>query len=103
MKRLREQGGFTEDAASSEALNEYRRESNPVLQWREERTVILDAPMTKAGELYQDYNNWAEQNGRISLNSTNFGRELKRIPEVESGKSTYVLYNLGLLQEEDHT
>ena len=97
LQRLRQNGRFTKAAAATAALGELRRESNPVQQWKEERTVMLDAPKTLASSLYEDYKMWAVENGRESLNSTNFGRELSRQPNIRKKTSTYVLYNVRLL------
>ena len=96
LQRLRRSGLFTDAAAATDALTELRRESNPVQQWMEERTKILDSPQTAATTLYEDYKVWAGENGRESLNSTNFGRELSRLPGVAKRTSTYVFYNVGL-------
>lgn len=86
LRRLRQQGRFTESSAVRAAVEEYRHESNPVGQWLEERTQPTYTPghppvayPTTAKTLFEDYRGWAENNGRQIMNSTNFGRELRRL------------------------
>ena len=79
LRRLRQRGRLPESEAVNEALREYRHESNPVAQWKEERTTTTQTADTPAATLYDDYKTWALQNGRQPLNQTNFGNELKRL------------------------
>ena len=96
LRRLRERGRFTDSRQADEAVKEFRQESNPVLQWRESRTVTTATTETAAADLYADYSEWAKDNGREKLNSTNFGRELTRLPGVKKDKDRIVHYNLRL-------
>lgn len=79
LRRLRDRGRFPEAAAAVKALNEYRHESNPVAQWRSERTCDTTTADTPAKALYEDYKLWSDSTGRQALNIMNFGRELKRL------------------------
>lgn len=81
LRRLRAQNGFTYSAKIAEAVNEYKKESNPVAQWLAERTVPLrEGEWTLSGELYEDYKQWSEQTGHEGVfKSGNFGKELKRL------------------------
>lgn len=80
LRRLRIRGRLPESAAVARAIEEYRRDSNPVQQWMEERTETSPEPVTLAKVLYEDYTEWcAGPAGRQPLNATNFGRELKRL------------------------
>ena len=101
LARLRANKRFTAVAAVSAAVEEYKRESNPVAQWMGEQTIKLPQPTTVALVLYQDYSDWCEINGRNTLNSTNFGTELKRLG-VERLHTMYGnKYALGLLKKDD--
>ncbi|MCB0079769.1 MAG: hypothetical protein KDE47_02505 [Caldilineaceae bacterium] len=79
LERLRKRGRFTDAAAVRDAIDDYRHESNAVLQWMEERTVKLPEPATVASELHRNFQDWCGENGRQPLNNTNFGKELKRL------------------------
>lgn len=86
LKNLRGRGHFSESKAVTAAVEEYRHENNPIQQWLDERTQPTYTPgempldyRTSAKTLFEDYRGWAEQNGRLTMNSTNFGRELRRL------------------------
>ena len=81
LKRLRLKGQFTPSAAMEKAIAEYKNESNPVDQWREERTgkAKPDDKGILQSVLYQDYTAWCYQNGRHALSSSKFSIELKRL------------------------
>ena len=96
LRRLRANGRFTCSTQAAAAVDEFRHESNPVLQWREERTITTATIETAAADLYTDYSEWAKDNGREALNSTNFGRELVRLPGVVKEAKRIVRYNLRL-------
>ena len=49
------------------------------MQWLDERTVELQEPTTLGSALYADYTDWCDKNGRKAINSTNFGKELKKL------------------------
>lgn len=79
LRRLRQRGRLPESTAVAEAIQEYRQESNPVAQWKEERTQSSTVADTLASDLYEDYKAWVFVNGRQAMNQTNFGNELKRL------------------------
>ncbi len=80
LRRLRQRGRLPESKAVAAAIDDYRKENNPVLQWKDERTTATATADTPASDLYGDYRLWALQdNGRHTFNSTNFGKELKRL------------------------
>lgn len=86
LRKLRERGRFPESQAVKAAVDEYRHENNPIQQWLDERTQPSYVPNhppviypTTAKTLFDDYRVWAEQNGRQTMNSTNFGREMGRL------------------------
>lgn len=79
LRRLRLRGKLPEAAAVTNAISEYRMESNAVGQWMAERTIALPEPKTLSSELHGDYQSWCGQNGREAFNNTNFAKELKRL------------------------
>lgn len=99
LRLLRERGRLPESKAVADALADYRVESNPVKQWLDERTVAADSPNTLAKVLFEDYQLWAGKNGRQAMNSTNFGKELKRLKIAKRDKTAGACYALGLLAD----
>lgn len=91
LRELRAAGRFIEPASMRAARDEYKRESNPVLQWLEERTKPVESDdfneWTTATELFSDYRQWGEDNGRRSFNLTQWGREVVRL-KVRKEKPT---------------
>ena len=82
--RLREQGTFTKSAAVEAEVDRYKKASNPVQLWVEERTEPCDKPVSAPGKLYDDYQKWCEANGyptsgRDAVNSRQFTQELSRL------------------------
>ena len=84
LRRLRQRGRLPESAAVTAAISEYKQESNPVAQWVEDETTTIAGTLTASNgtlqsNLYLSYSAWCNRNGRQELNSTNFGKELKRL------------------------
>ena len=79
LRRLRQRGRLPESAAVAAAIKDYRKESNPVMQWRDENTQATSTADTPASELYDNYKTWAVLGGRQPFNVMNFGKELKRL------------------------
>jgi putative DNA primase/helicase len=102
LKRLRENGCFTQAAAADAAANDYRRESNPVAQWIAECTEKAPDNLfpTMSSAAYANYKTWCEANGRSALNSTNFGTEVKRAGIAAKRSGRGVQLNLTLLDGE---
>lgn len=103
LKSLRARGRFPESSAVTSAVEEYRHENNPVQQWLDERTQPTYTPNqmpavypTTAKTLFDDYRTWSEQNGRLTLNSTNFGRELRRLKIPKNKDVRGIVYPLTL-------
>jgi P4 family phage/plasmid primase-like protien len=69
---------LTIPASSPKAVSEWRRESDQVALWLEERTRrVAPGDGDLASYLYQSYRSWAEQNGHKRLSSTSFGKRLR--------------------------
>jgi phage/plasmid-associated DNA primase len=97
LKRLRENGRLSAAAAVSEAVAEYRQESNPIAEWLAERTVSLAEADTGASALHADYLAWCKQRGGEPLNTKNFGVELRRLGVVKKRFTEGYRYALGLV------
>jgi phage/plasmid-associated DNA primase len=95
---LRQTNHFMAVQAVELAKQAYRRESNPVQQWAEERTNITEMPLTKAGVLFDDFIQWLDSNGhpKHMFNSTQFGLELRRLKYIPKRTRDSVRYFLAL-------
>lgn len=72
--------GLNPPEAVQEAIDDYRRASNPFAEWFSERVDTADATArTPAKDLYDDYKQFCEDNAvddRSIMSSTSFGRAL---------------------------
>lgn len=98
LRRLRQQGHFTEAEAVKEAIKEYRHESNPVAQWLDENTVRITQFITPGKNLYTDYEQWCKANGRQAMNSVHWGREIKRLGLESKVTNEGKTFAIGILQ-----
>lgn len=80
-KSLIEAGYFIEPSASVEALNEYRRQTDPTMDFVEEECRILKAEKQGLSlkEAYKKYEEWASQTNVERLGRNNFGKAISRI------------------------
>jgi len=87
---LKESNGFVCPAKCIEALNDYQLRMNPGRGFLQENYEIdPQAEGVPCGEIYKAYTVWCEANGFKPLNSSNFGREIKRMyPQMVKMKKT---------------
>ena len=79
LRKLAAEGRFIEPTRCKEAISEYRRDTNPAKVFLEENYIEgFEFDGTPCGEVYQSYVAWCGQNGYHPLNSSNFGKEVKR-------------------------
>lgn len=96
LMRLRKNGDFSIPPSSSEALEEYKQEINPTLQFMEERLYKerdsalhkYNEPGTLLGDIYGSYKAWCENNGYKPLNSGNLAHEVEKYFHVTRKKKT---------------
>ena len=88
LRRLRQQGHFTEAVVCREALEVYRIEANPA------RAFLLECVVAKKGDsivcakLYVSYGIWCKDRGFQVLNAAQLGHEVRRaFPKVERVKA----------------
>lgn len=78
---------YTEVPSSATVLAEWRKNSDPVQLWLEERTEKRDErylsdlrrTWTKGSSLYEDFGSWAARNGHRPMSSVTFGSRLKAL------------------------
>ena len=85
LKRLREQGCFTESRSSLAAKTEFRRECNSAATFLEEQCEQADGLVITTQELYQAYNVFSAEVGVEPMGKQAFGKEVTRLfPSVKS-------------------
>lgn len=87
--RLRSQNRFTEPAACTAALDQYRAECNPVGSFLHEYCQSDPESSSSTSELYERYVDWSKSRGYAPVNDGNFGKEVKRkFPDSRKGRSS---------------
>jgi putative DNA primase/helicase len=76
LKRLRDQGRFTDSVTTRKLLMDFRRSNNPILCFVEDRCILGDGQEVSKQDLYSEYDKYCRQNGYKPTNSNNFFREL---------------------------
>ena len=84
LRRLRQQGGFTDARVCRAVLEEHRLDTNPA------RAFLLDHLRRAPGgsvvisDVYGQYKDWCEDRGHTRLDDRQFGKEMQRaFPGVE--------------------
>ena len=84
LKRLREQGRFTEPQTSKTEKDQYRRDANPAGTFLEERCLAEAGSELPAPRLYFAYQNYVRDAGQHPLGAPQFAKEVRRaFPSVE--------------------
>jgi putative DNA primase/helicase len=73
------QNGLQEPDIVRAAVEEYRRESDPVQEWLEAETVPDPNARTPVAVLYERYRLWCEANGETPMYIRSFGRRLSEM------------------------
>jgi len=68
--------GLVEPDAVRAAVDEYRRETDSVLEWLQQHTLDDPNAETPSKELYDAYCEWCNANGCAPITATTFGRRL---------------------------
>jgi putative DNA primase/helicase len=76
LKRLRDQGRFSDSSETRKLMMEFRRSNNPILCFAEERCNLGEGLEVEKEVLYGSYKEYASRNGYKPNNSNSFFREL---------------------------
>jgi phage/plasmid-associated DNA primase len=79
LDRLRRKGCFILPRICRNALDDYRVENNPAMQFLRENTSVEKGTETPCSEIYDRYRRWCTDNGFHALSSRSFGKEISRI------------------------
>jgi putative DNA primase/helicase len=77
--RYRRQKRFTQPAVCLQALEEYRRESNPAGMFLADRCEAGPNEIVQCEHLYEAYREWCHGHGYRPLNDKHFGKEVRRV------------------------
>ena len=84
LRRLRAQGHFTQPAVCREALDAYRTENNPARAYLQESAYFDPKSRSACESVYERYGVWCHEHGHLTLNASQFGKEVARaFPGVE--------------------
>jgi len=94
LRRLREQGRFTESAVVNAMLAEYRRESNPAQTFLLENYRAAEYGQEPKQEVFNRYLDWCQATNHRALTDGNFAKELIRTfpaarderPRIDGGR-----------------
>lgn len=79
LQRLRKKGSFVIPSSSKKALEEYRKEADPVKQFADERLVEDEWGDLTTTDIYFQYAEWAKARGYNRMNITTFGKRMKKL------------------------
>lgn len=78
LKRLEDQGHFTEDAEMSMLLEEYKRDNNPAMSFVSDNLVQESNSMLPKKEVYRKYCDWSKENGYKAVSDKNLSKNIKK-------------------------
>lgn len=91
--------GLAEPKTVKDQRGEYRKEMDPIQEYLEERCEAIQGERTFSSELYQDYKQWASENGYYVLDRTKFGKEIGNRFERGKYNGKKVYKNLSLKKD----
>ena len=84
LARLLEQGGFSDCKAKNEAVDDYRHDVNPSLEFLELYLEPCEHGSIRSIDIYQTYLHWCKSRNLNPLGERQFGKEMRRLhPGVE--------------------
>lgn len=81
LQRLYDRGQFDPPDSSTNEVDRYMLDNDPVGTWIEQRCAELEDgdKATSSSDLYQDFKNWTENNGFKSMSVVYWGRSMTRL------------------------
>jgi len=98
LKRLLENDSFTIPRSSKEALGQYLFNSDPILQFVEDK-MIRDEKGEIPGVIFRAYQNWAIQNGHKEVSKISLGLRLKELGYKKRKSNGQEFWNLKFKHE----
>ena len=88
LRRLYRHQKFTDCEVCAARVEEHRLESDPVMQFYQEKCEIEEGTTWPAEGVYNEFRTFCEQRGCIPMNSTHFGRRFLKMPGVGRVRQT---------------
>jgi putative DNA primase/helicase len=87
LRRLRQNGRFTEPRVSEVVRGEFARLSAPVKAFIEERCVVGSTKTVAVDDLWQEWKEWCEQNGHPAETKSLLGTQLRAaVPKLRTSR-----------------
>ena len=87
LKRLYQQGHFTESEVVDEALSEYKRYNNPLMAFIQDSCELDPTAATSKDTLYSEYRQYSEKYGYSAFSRESFFRELyAAYPQLDTAR-----------------
>jgi P4 family phage/plasmid primase-like protien len=96
-QKLRENGSFKIPASSKKALEDYRKDSNPVQQFVDDRLVAVEEGNLTTSDIYFEYDKWAKDRGYKRMNLNTFGKRLTKLGHQKRNSKGRSVWNLDWL------
>jgi P4 family phage/plasmid primase-like protien len=88
LQRLRDNRDFTKSSVCEEAIDAYRRESNPALDFFDDFVDTCEVGRIRVAHFYKLYAHWCRANGTHPLSSRSLGAEVrKKYGDIKSRNS----------------
>jgi P4 family phage/plasmid primase-like protien len=78
LQRLQDQKDFTKSSVSEAAIDEYKRENNPVLDFFDDHIEVLEIGRLRVSHVFDLYQHWCAKSNCRPMSLRNFGAEVKR-------------------------
>lgn len=106
MKRLNEQGTFTESPAARDLLNDFRIENDSVASFLEREQLMPSEKKDKEhtvsmNGVYKHYEKYCKDNGLMKVSIQSFGRRLDNLGYARKKTKTGVIFYAQIQQEGD--
>jgi putative DNA primase/helicase len=92
LKRLNQQGNFTTPQQVLKATNLYRKESNPVALFVDERCFVGPNYEAQSSLIYREYKDWCLQTGHKPKSTPRFKREMERLHLFHKSKPKFNVF-----------
>jgi putative DNA primase/helicase len=88
--------GLKEPEIVLKATEDYRQESDLIGQFLNECTIRAEDKIARAGQMYEAYEKWCNENGCEAKSGNVFGRYILELPEIDKVRDTAGNYYTGI-------
>jgi len=91
--------GLNPPEAVLSATEQYRKDEDFIQHFIDERCIVRDNTEVRAGELYQAYKAWCDENGQKAFSGIRFGKEMRTRFDYEDSRRHIYYLGIGLKNE----